>query len=240
MKRTPRIKTPEGRGVSFEVPEVLNRLKKHLDIRTNTELSEILEVKPNTISTWKKRNTLDYPRILSVCQTYSIDIDKIFFGKQNNDSARENKSAFPVITADCYFQYVTGAGKKEYIDSLPRFSFPFITGKNIRAFQVVGSAMHPVLKEGDYVVGEFVDTDTSTLTNGNIFVLVSSVKGIYISRIRKDVSNPEVIHLIRDNEPKNAFSDLEMTTSEIMEIWEVTSVFSLDLVGNSKKENRNS
>lgn len=241
MKKTPRIKTPEGGDAPFEVPEVLDRLKEHLEVRTNTELSNILEVKPNTISTWKKRNTLDYPRILSVCQTYNIDIDKIFFDKQKQvtSSAGESKAknAFSVVTADSYFRYVTESGKKEYIDSLPKFSFPFIAGNNIRAFQVVGSAMLPVLKEGDYVVGEFTDMDTAALINGNIYVLVSSVKGIYISRVRKDTSNPEIIHLIRDNEPENAFFELEMTTSEITEIWEVTTVFSLDLIGKAKKGN---
>ncbi|MGS2739647.1 LexA family transcriptional regulator [Sinomicrobium sp. M5D2P17] len=240
MKRTPRTKVPEGEGIPFEVPEVLDRLKEYLDIRTNTELSDILEVKPNTISTWKKRNTLDYPRILSVCQTYSIDIDKIFFNKQKSEASAGmtgDKNAFSIVTADDHFQYVAESGKKDYIDSLPKFSFPFISGQNIRAFQVVGSSMHPVLKEGDYVVGEFVDADTSALKNGSIYVLVSSVKGIYISRVQKDASTPEIIHLSRDNEPKNTFTELEMASGEIVEIWIVTSVFSLDLIGrgNSKK-----
>ncbi|WP_268223136.1 LexA family transcriptional regulator [Sinomicrobium oceani] len=237
MKKTSQSTTSEEGEITFEVPKVLDRLKKHLNIRTNTELSDILEVKPNTISTWKKRNTLDYPRILSVCKTYSIDIDKIFFNKESDLGSPRNmnntnsENAFSVVTGDMYFQYVYEAGKQEFIDSLPKFSFPFISGKKVRAFQVISSSMFPILKEGDYVVGEYIGKDIAKLINQNIYILISNLKGIYISRIQKDNSDPEVIHLVRDNQPNNNFFELEMTRSEIIEIWEVTSVFSLDLMG---------
>ncbi len=96
--------------------------------------------------------------------------------------------------------------------------------------------MSPILKEGDYVVGEYIGKDIAKLINQNIYILISNLKGIYISRIQKDNSDPEVIHLVRDNQPNNNFFELEMTRSEIIEIWEVTSVFSLDLIGNTRKK----
>ncbi|MBC9798581.1 LexA family transcriptional regulator [Sinomicrobium weinanense] len=240
MKRTPRIATPEGGGLSFEVPAILERLKEHLHVRTNAELSSILEVKPNTISTWKKRNTLDYPRILALCKTYSIDIHKLFFNRSGTNTPFDvkDKKGFNVVTRDSYFQYVSQLNQESFIQSLPKFYFPFISGKNIRAFQVMGASMFPILRDGDFVVGEYIDADTETLVNGKIYVLVSNIKGIYICRIRKDPVKPEVIHLVRDNETENTLSEVKMTVNEIIELWEVNSVFSLDLIGNAKRENR--
>ncbi|UGU17336.1 helix-turn-helix domain-containing protein [Sinomicrobium kalidii] len=240
MKRTPQTADLDGGGVVLEIPAVLKRLKKHLDIRTNAELSSILDVKPNTISTWKKRNTLDYPRVLALCKTYSIDIHQLFFNRPGTDTpfpGRKDKKGFSVVTRDTYFQYVSQCNKESFVGSLPKFHFPFISGNNIRAFQVVGSAMAPVLKDSDFVVGEYVDADTTDMVNGNIYVLVSNVRGIYICRIRKDPKDNKVIHLIRDNETKNTLSEVKMMADEIIELWEVISVFSLDLIGNNKTKN---
>ncbi len=57
---------------------ILKKLKQALNITTDVELSEILKVKPNTISTWKKRNTMDYACIIGICGTYGVDLNQLF------------------------------------------------------------------------------------------------------------------------------------------------------------------
>jgi uncharacterized protein YjcR len=39
----------------LNVRQILERLKQALKIKTDTELAHILGVRPNTISTWKKK-----------------------------------------------------------------------------------------------------------------------------------------------------------------------------------------
>lgn len=49
--------------------EILNRVKLSLNIASNKELAERLGVSANTISTWKKRKTLDLGKILLICDS---------------------------------------------------------------------------------------------------------------------------------------------------------------------------
>ncbi|WP_010254601.1 helix-turn-helix domain-containing protein [Myroides injenensis] len=58
---------------------VIKKLKKMLGIKTDLELSRILDVKPNTISSWKKRNSLQYDSLIALCKEHKIDLNELFF-----------------------------------------------------------------------------------------------------------------------------------------------------------------
>ena len=57
---------------------ILKKFKKAINIKTDTELAEILNIKSNTISSWKKRNTLDYAKIIEKCIDLNIDLNFLF------------------------------------------------------------------------------------------------------------------------------------------------------------------
>lgn len=46
---------------------ILNRLKKHFNFKNDFEFAEFLGIEQNTLSSWKKRNTLNYDTIISKC-----------------------------------------------------------------------------------------------------------------------------------------------------------------------------
>jgi phage repressor protein C with HTH and peptisase S24 domain len=70
---------------SQNAKNILERLKNQLNISSDTELSEFLGVKQNTISTWKSRNSLDYEKIISICDKNKLDTNYIFLGKSQID-----------------------------------------------------------------------------------------------------------------------------------------------------------
>ncbi len=46
---------------------IINRIKLHLGIKTDSEFAEFLGVKQPAISNWRRRNTIDYELIITKC-----------------------------------------------------------------------------------------------------------------------------------------------------------------------------
>ena len=51
----------------MDITLIINKLKEHLNIKFDKELADFLGIKPNTVATWKKRNTIDIDIIMSKC-----------------------------------------------------------------------------------------------------------------------------------------------------------------------------
>ncbi|TSE08755.1 helix-turn-helix domain-containing protein [Aquimarina algiphila] len=81
---------------------ILDRLKELLEIDSDFSLSEYLGVKANTISSWKKRNSLDYSLIIAKCEHESFDLNYVFLNsskdlktiKNTNENSKLAKIAF--------------------------------------------------------------------------------------------------------------------------------------------------
>lgn len=46
---------------------IINEIKSYLNIKTDSDFADFLGVKQPTISTWRKRNTIDYELIIAKC-----------------------------------------------------------------------------------------------------------------------------------------------------------------------------
>ncbi|MBB4118831.1 transcriptional regulator with XRE-family HTH domain [Mesonia hippocampi] len=77
----------------IEVIDVLERLKKEFNLKTDRKLCKLLGVKPNTLSNWKKRNRLDYEVILAICKRNNLDLNYIFY-KTSEKSGSKNYTSF--------------------------------------------------------------------------------------------------------------------------------------------------
>lgn len=60
---------------------ILERFKALLDIDSDIHLATYLNVKPNTISSWRKRNSLDYSLIIAKCEEKKLDLNYVFLNK---------------------------------------------------------------------------------------------------------------------------------------------------------------
>jgi CI repressor-like protein/peptidase S24-like protein len=196
---------------------ILQKIKKSLKISTDIQLSEFLNIKPNTISTWKKRNTMDYASIISICELYEIDLNGLFFDRENGKKEYGSFSTeTPLVSREVQFQYcIGGAG---IIESLPKYSFPFVRAENTRAFQVLSNNMYPIITENSFVVCE--TSDIRDILEGSLVVIVSKAKGLFINRLGK--GDKSDTYILRSE--NTFFNPIPIHTEEISEIWLIKGI----------------
>jgi len=206
---------------------ILKKLKKSLKISTDIQLSEFLNIKPNTISTWKKRNSLDYASIISICELYEIDLNDIFFEQKNNKYGSYT-SETPLVSREVQFQYCIGA--TGILESLPKYNFPFVRAEESRAFQVLSNNMFPIIEENSFAVCE--SCEISTIAEGSLVVIVSKAKGLFINRIYRS-DKPDIFTLKSEN---TFFNNVAVHVTEISEIWLIKGILSYNLYNEHKAQ----
>lgn len=202
---------------------ILKKLKKSLKISTDIQLSEILNVKPNTISTWKKRNTIDYKLIISICELYEIDLNLIFLDNLIlNTNPVFSYSETPLIGKEQQFQYCID--KEDVLENLPKYHFPFVKTEGSVLFQVSSNNMHPLVEENSFAICEA--TNLNDVKNNSLVVIISKSKGFFINKIVKSVSIKDKFTL----ENENAFyNNIEIYSQEIDEIWMIKGILSFNI-----------
>jgi len=200
---------------------VIERLKKALKIKTDIELSEFLNIKPNTISTWKKRNSVDFDSIISICELYELDLNEIFLNKKK---ASGFSADTPLVSREVQFQYVRENDIASFLEILPKYSFPFVNAEETRAFQVISNNMFPFVEENSYVVCEKIEL--SEVENLSMVVAISKEKGLFLNRISKSGINENTYILSSEND---FFNEVALLESEINELWLIRGVLSYDI-----------
>ncbi|UMY64787.1 helix-turn-helix domain-containing protein [Flavobacterium sp. HJ-32-4] len=201
--------------------DVIARLKEVLKIRKDIQLAEFLNVRPNTISTWKKRNTLDYDALIRICDLYELDLNEILLGKNRMAGL---SSETPLLKREVLFQYTAGTDRGALMEGTTRYNFPFISTEQSMAFQVVGNNMFPVIEENTFVICE--KTFLYDVRENWLVVVVSKQKGMFVNRI---AGNPgHMGELVLTNENKR-YNDIRLLFTEIDEIWRIIGILSYDI-----------
>ncbi len=78
--------------MSQKVNKIIDRLKKGLAIKTDSALAKHLGVKPNTISAWKSRDSINYDLIFAKCDDLRKDWLLTGEGEMFNSNAAEKKA----------------------------------------------------------------------------------------------------------------------------------------------------
>lgn len=202
---------------------ILGRLKKALKINRDIQLSEFLNVRPNTISTWKKRNTLDYNAIISICELYEIDLNEIFLEKKTSKNDGSNYAGeTPLISREIQFQYCLGASGT--LETLPKYNFPSISGDNTRAFQVSSNNMLPIIEENSFAICE--EININDIQDNNIVVIVSKSRGLFINKISHIKDKKDTFLLSSEN---TFFNNVTIDIDDINEIWLIKGILSYNL-----------
>ncbi|SEQ03168.1 helix-turn-helix domain-containing protein [Flavobacterium urocaniciphilum] len=198
---------------------ILIRLKNHLNINTDSSLSEFLNIKPNTISSWKKRNTLDYNKIIEKCLELNIDLNAIF--NEEAESAQENST--PIISKDLIYQYTSGH-LNDTLDRLPNMKLPFLENKESRVFQIDMSIIDPSSNKDCFAICE--KTALVNINEEDIIIVISNKLGFFVTKIKRSSTDAAktIITMADDSPFKNNFS---ISIKDIDEIWKVNGILSL-------------
>lgn len=74
---------------SLDAKELIIKLKQLYNMSSDIQLCRKLGIKPNTLSTWKVRNSVDFKLIISKCD--DLDFNYLFKGHLKNESSKDRK-----------------------------------------------------------------------------------------------------------------------------------------------------
>lgn len=202
--------------------EVIKKLKELLDIRTDLELAKLIKVKPNTISSWKSRETLQYDTIIQLCQERNINLNELFFDDyEESFNAKVNKKKIGMISIENQLQYYICS--KATLAMVPAVFFPTDSDIDI-AFQLGRNNMQPTIKLGTYAMCKKISN--RIIHASRVYVLVVENRGILCNRFKGYDSKSDLI-FSNDNDE---FEDVHIKWENIKEIFLVNGTF----LGNGK------
>ena len=127
----------------------------------------------------------------------------------------------PLVKSNVVKEYLANCQKIDYLQSLPTLSLPFINVERSRAFEMGND--FPL--QNSIVVGNGI-SDWSEVKDGKFYVLVTAQQGVIYRRVYNQVKIKGALLLSSDNPTIPSF---EISTKEVLEIWEVNSFISQQL-----------
>ncbi len=197
---------------------ILKRLKSLLGISTDVQMAELLQVKPNTLSTWKQRNSIDYKLIIEAAQSCNLDLNKVFYEEDLTDNKEPGKNFTPIITSENIQQYINNEFQ-EKLYNLPQYNF--ILGQNSRniAFQVPTNRLAPLIPEESFAVCEL--SSLEEIKEETYYVLISKKYGFFLSRVK--LINNTFLELL-DIQTTGIERNYSVKQKYIHEIWKVIGI----------------
>ncbi len=127
-----------------------------------------------------------------------------------------NNDVIEVVTQEASAGYLMGYSDTEFIANLPIMSLNFLpTGKH-RAFPIRGDSMHPWVKDGDVVVGEYMES-VERVRNNKCYIILTKQEGLVYKRVFTSKLEEGFLTLSSDNK---AYQPYLLHLSEVLEIWE--------------------
>jgi len=181
------------------VKSILDRLYRKLGIASDSEFCSIYNIKKNTLSTWKKRDSIPYELLERISQNANLSLDWVLLGKEEHGNTVEEAPIsyfkqdkkptqikyYPEIYASAGY----GANNDDEgaeIMTLEHFmltTLQIIDPSQIEIIRIHGDSMEPDFRNGEYVIAERVPGIEAVKT-GN--VIIANISGeIFIKRIEK-------------------------------------------------------
>jgi len=201
----------------LQAHEVIGRLKQLLGYKNDLELANVLGIKPNTLSSWKIRETLRYDKIIEICKANKIDLNDLFLTHPNSIlNVDVERRRVKMISVDHQIEYFLNPEK--CCGTSPSCIFP--TEEEVdMAFQIGIENMYPTIKVSSYVLSKKIEL--TDIKPWHIYLFVLENKGILCYRFKRYTTEGELL-LISDNP---AFDNLVVKPDEIRELFCIRGAF---------------
>lgn len=183
----------------------------------------LFDIKTQAISHYERGENL--PKIdtlIKISEHYNLSLDELVTKNLLTDTNfldnEQTTRRTPVnlfVSANHYEDYKTGMFLKSSEVRPERLKIPRMSeSKNPRTFEMKGDKMKPVLYNGDLIVTEKIE-NLSEITGGQIYVIVTYLKGIIIRWVNVDEQNQRLS--VYSEEKNNLPETIDFR--DIKEIW---------------------
>lgn len=69
----------------YLIEEIIKRLKEELNLKTDKEIYELMDVSQGVFSNWKARNTIPFLELTTICFDKNIELKYILKGEKNEE-----------------------------------------------------------------------------------------------------------------------------------------------------------
>ncbi|MEX2513331.1 MAG: LexA family transcriptional regulator [Cyclobacteriaceae bacterium] len=227
-----------------------NNLKylRKLKSMTQEELSHQLGLKRTMISAYEDgRSDPKLPTLALISEIFDVSMDELLFWdipQRGRKFLQKEKMKILTVTLDgdgkewismvgqkASAGYLNGFGDPEFMENLPQFRLPDISGQTHRAFEISGDSMLP-LCSGTIIIGMYVD-NILNVKNGKTYILVTESEGIVYKRVFNYIEEKGKLFLVSDND---LFKPYEIPIQEVREIWEAKAIISNQFPDPREKE----
>ena len=205
---------------------ILNSIKNHYSFKTDVDFANFLGIAPQTLSSWHKRNTIDYELISAKC--VGINANWLISGKGEMlqatiiDATDNNLHKIPLVNVTA----VGGFGNAEFAiqesDVKDYYVIPKFKDRKIDfMIEVAGSSMYPKYASGD-VVACTVIRESRFIQWGKVYVVGTHEQGILVKRLYQNEKKDKNCIVCKSDNPK--YPPFEVRHNEITGIALVVGV----------------
>ncbi|MBK6263521.1 S24 family peptidase [Marivirga sp. S37H4] len=132
-----------------------------------------------------------------------------------------------MVPIEARTDYIRNNGNPDYISKLTISQIAKLKNGVFRAFEVEGNSMAPTLTHGDTVFAEWVEK-FENVSNDHVYVIVTKTYGIIIKRIFNKIEQSGILVARSDNSTKQDYPNINIPTTDILELWHAKMYLSSD------------
>lgn len=195
---------------TFSSSEILERIKKAYNLKTDIEVADLLGINKTTLSNWKARNSIDLQLVFSKCE--HINADWLLKGEGESRKTESTVSnMMPYVSENLVkvrFLDISPTASFTEIEAIPvqdydyKYILPMpgeeISEKDV-VFPVYGDSMEPQILNHAEVLGKYIRKSQWHWAKG--VVLISYDNSFVIKRILENKLDQENFLILGSDNP---------------------------------------
>lgn len=224
--------------------EMLDMIKKHLNIQKNTGFARFLGISSQAVSNWYARNTFDAELLYTKCDFINADWLLSGRGSMLKEEIKQPKTILePSFCVNNDFVHIpvvdisvaagSGFTNSDYIEEEECISMPLSMVKDGRKYlcvRVKGQSMVPSILDGGYLIIRLMERSEWESVRDNYVYVVSDREGrSYVKRLKNRLRQHGFVVCMSDNVDKRNYPNFNLYEEDLNTIWYAEWYFSAKL-----------